>query len=92
METLNLVLLFAHRLLGCIARDFLPEIRPAISMLGPARLSESSDTGLHCGLTDGMTDASATRRRDAIALYAYALISRTGKLSAPSLQLGTRRW
>jgi hypothetical protein len=47
METINSVLLFAYRLQCCVAEDFLPEGRPMISMLGPTRVSESSDTGLH---------------------------------------------
>jgi hypothetical protein len=47
METINSVLLFASWLLCSIAENFLPEARPMISMLGPTRVSESSDTGLH---------------------------------------------
>jgi hypothetical protein len=46
VEPFNSVLLFAYRLLRCIAQHFLPEARTIISMLRPTRVSESSDTGI----------------------------------------------
>jgi hypothetical protein len=76
VEPFNSVLLFSYRLLSCVAQDFLPEVRTVISMPGPTRVSESSDTGVHRSLPG--------RSWSQPVAYAPPLALRLSMLSAPA--------
>ena len=91
METLNSALPFAYWLLCCIAENFLPEARPMISMLGPTRVSDSSDIGLHDNLHFNVTGSYPPSQVIARVQAARAIIARLVDSTWRCLLGGTSR-